>query len=129
MKQVKSSFLFKIFLLSCTLLSSCDMLESDPDLKTPTVEFSEKEIFVFANSPTFIDLNAKLESNVHASIAITSQTRHGDLTDLGNGILQYTPSVGNANLRDAFEFTVRASSNQILKRDSIIIIIENDSTH
>ena len=104
------------------------MLESDPDLKTPTVEISEKEIFVFANSPAFIDLNSKLESNVPASIAITSQTRHGDLTDLGNGILQYIPSLTNANSRDAFEFTVLTTSNQILKRDSVIIIIENDST-
>jgi hypothetical protein len=105
------------------------MLESDPDLKTPTVEISEKEIFVFANSPTFIDLNTKLESNVPASVAITSQTRHGDLTDLGNGLLQYIPSAGDANSRDAFEFTVLTSSSQILKRDSIIIIIEKDSTH
>ena len=105
------------------------MLESDPDLKTPSVEISEKEIFVFGNSPTFIDLDTKLESNVPASIAITSQTRHGDLTDLGDGILQYIPSVGNANSRDAFEFTVLTASNQILKRDSIIIIIEDDSTH
>ncbi len=105
------------------------MLESDPDLKTPSVEISENEIFVFSNSPSFIDLNTKLESNVPASIAVTSQTRHGDLTDLGNGILQYIPAVGNAKSRDFFEFTVSTAGNQILKRDSIIIIIENDSTH
>jgi len=105
------------------------MLESDPDLKTPAVEISEKEIFVLANSPSFIDLNTKLQSNVPASIAISSQTRHGVITDLGNGILQYVPPVGNAKSRDAFEFTVLTASNQILKRDSIVIIIENDSTH
>jgi hypothetical protein len=105
------------------------MLESDPDVKTPAADMSGKEITVLANGPSFIDLGTKLQSNVPANVAITSRTRHGELTDLGNGILQYMPAGGNANLRDAFEFTVSTANNQILKRDTIHIIIENDSTN
>lgn len=109
-------------------MAGCDVLESDPDVLEPKTELTGDEIYVLANNATFIDLNSKVKTNVPARIAITSETRNGTLTDLGKGILQYSPQVGNSTARDGFEFTVYTTTNQIIKRDSVIIIIENDST-
>jgi hypothetical protein len=123
--------LLKLFCCVCIAcsFSGCDTLESDPDNLNPRTELTGEEVFVLANSPAFIDLNSKVQSNVSARIAVTSDTRNGTLTDLGKGILQYSPSVGNSTARDGFEFTVYSTSNEVIKRDSVIIIIENDSTN
>jgi len=107
---------------------SCDIIEPDNDVVTPSAEIKEKEIVVLANSPTFIDLNSKLKTNTPARAAITSQPRYGELTDLGNGLLQYTPAVGDNHGRDDFEFTFYTANNDIIKRDTIVVIIEDDST-
>lgn len=111
------------------LLSSCDVLESDDDVLASVVNINDTEIYVLANTESFIDLQSKVETSQSVRIAVTSDPRHGDLTDLGYGILQYSPTAGSANARDGFEFTVYSSSNEIIKKDSLIIIIENDSTN
>lgn len=110
------------------LLFSCDVLESDPDVLEPTVDITGEEIYVLANGASFIDLNSKVQTNQPARLAVTSQPRHGTLADLGQGILQYSPATGSAKARDGFEFTVYSNTNEILKKDSVIIIIETDST-
>ena len=111
------------------LTTSCDILEPDNDVVTPSAEIKEKEIVVLANSPSFIDLNSKLKINLPARVAITSQPRYGELTDLGKGLLQYTPSVGDNHGRDDFEFTFYTSNNEIIKKDTMVVIIEDDSTN
>ena len=108
---------------------SCDVLEPDPDVLEPATNVNGKEIYVLANSPSIVDLNAKLQTNTPVRIALTSQVRHGKITDLGKGLLQYSPSVGNSRARDGFEFTVYTLNNELIKRDSVIIFIENDSTN
>jgi hypothetical protein len=108
---------------------SCDVLEPDPDVLEPTTNVNGKEIYVLANSPAIVDLNAKLQTNTPVRIALTSQARHGKISDLGKGLLQYSPSVGNSRARDGFDFTVYTLNNEIIKRDSVIIFIENDSTN
>jgi hypothetical protein len=113
--------------LVCGLVS-CDVLEPDADIITPTTEIVDKEIVVLANSPAFIDLNSKFETNIPAYAAVTSQPRLGKLKDFGNGIIQYTPAVGNSKGRDNFEFTLYTTNNEIIKRDTLTLIIENDST-
>jgi hypothetical protein len=118
------------WMVSIALMTiSCDVLESDPDVLKPTTDITGKEVFVMANGASFIDLNTKLQTNVPARIAITSEVRRGELTDLGKGILQYSPAVGSSKARDGFEFTVYTLNNEIILRDSVIIIIENDSTN
>ncbi|MBA4057468.1 MAG: hypothetical protein C0490_22325, partial [Marivirga sp.] len=111
------------------LASSCDVLESDNDVLAPSVDINDKEIYVLANGESFIDLQSKVQTNQPARLAVTSDPRHGELVDLGQGILQYSPNTGSSNGRDGFEFTVYSSSNEIIKKDSVIIIIENDSTN
>jgi hypothetical protein len=49
------------------------------------------------------------------------------LTDLGRGLLQDSPNAGTS--RDAFTFTVFDKNNEAIKQDSVVIIIENDSTN
>jgi hypothetical protein len=134
MKEIKlkntSRILDKLLIafgLTITLLS-CDMLESDPDVLEPSTNFTGDEIVVLANAPSFIDLNATLKTNVPARVAVTSEARYGAITDLGKGVLQYIPSNGNSSARDGFEFTVYSLNNEVIKRDTIVIVIEHDST-
>ncbi len=122
-----STLLWMLCLVYGTI--SCDIIEADNDVVTPSAEIKEKEIVVLANSPSFIDLNSKLKANIPARAAITSQPRYGELTDLGKGLLQYTPAVGNNHRRDDFEFTFYTANNEIIKRDTIVVIIEDDSTN
>ncbi len=114
--------------LTCGIVS-CDILESDPDVVTPNTEISGDEVVVMANSTSFIDLNSKVTTNVPARIAVTSDARNGNLTDIGKGLLQYSPSVGSKRANDSFEFTVYTLNNEVIKRDTIVIRIENDSTN
>jgi hypothetical protein len=107
---------------------SCDVLESDSDVLEPDVDINGKEIYVLANGTSFIDLQSSVTTNQPARLAVTSDPRHGTLTDLGHGILQYSPTTGSARARDGFEFTVYSGTNEIIKKDSVIIVIENDST-
>jgi hypothetical protein len=110
------------------LLASCDVFESDPDILEPQVEISGDEVYVLANGTSFIDLQSKVHSTLEARLAVTSSPSHGTLTDLGKGIMQYAPKVGNARVKDGFEVTVFSKSNEILKKDTVVIIVENDST-
>jgi hypothetical protein len=111
------------------LLSACDVLESDSDVLVPDVDITGKEIYVLTTGESFIDLQSKIQTNQPARLAVTSTPRHGTLKDLGKGMLQYSPATGGARARDGFEFTVYSASNEIIKKDSVIIIIENDSTN
>ena len=126
--KLRLSRFFSIISLGIVALS-CDVLEPDPDVLEPTTNVNGKAIYVLANSPSIVDLNDKLQTNIPVRIALTSQARHGNISDLGKGLLQYTPSVGNSRARDGFEFTVYSLNNEVIKRDSVIIFIENDSTN
>lgn len=127
----ESQVLTKLFciVVFAFLAFSCDVLESDPDVLEPKTNITGEEIYVLANSPTIVDLNAKLKSNTPVRIALTSDARHGEISDLGKGLLQYSPSEGNSRGRDGFEFTVYTLDNEVIKRDSVVIIIETDSTN
>jgi hypothetical protein len=76
----------------------------------------------------FIDLNSKVTTNTPARLSVTASTRFGELSDLGKGLFTYLPSVGNKKAHDAFEFTVFSENNEIISKDTITIIVENDST-
>src|SRR5687768_12553524 len=69
---------------------SCDVLESDPDVLELTTDIKGKEIYVLANSPAIVDLNAKLQTNTPVRIELTSEARNGTISDLGKGLLQYS---------------------------------------
>jgi len=114
--------------LCLVLLAACDVLESDPDVLEPEVEITGDEVYVLANGTSFIDLQSKVHSTLEARLAVTSSPSHGTLTDLGKGIIQYAPKEGNTRVKDGFELTIFSKSNEILKKDTVVIIVENDST-
>jgi hypothetical protein len=135
MKTTKIDFKLKILLtfsalsLIFVLLFSCDVLEPDADILHPSVNMTEEEVFVLYNNSAFIDLNSKIKTTQPVSLSITSTTKFGTLTDLGQGLLQYTPAAGKKNVRDGFEFTVRGANQDILKIDTITISVQKDSTN
>jgi len=124
--EILSTFLSLGLIIN--LLSGCDVLESDPDVLQPTVEIMGDEVYVLANGTSFIDLQSKVHTTLEARLAVTSSPTHGTITDFGKGMLQYSPTQGNSKARDGFEVTVYSKSNEILKKDTIVIIIETDST-
>lgn len=107
---------------------SCDVLEPDADVLEPQVSLGESDVYVLSNGLAFIDLNTKVKTNAPVRLSVTSSTRYGELSDLGKGLFQYVPAPGNAKVRDAFEFTVYSEMNTVVKKDTITIIVENDST-
>jgi Bacterial Ig domain len=124
--EILSTFFCLGFII--VFLASCDVLESDPDVLEPAVEITGDEVYVLSNGTSFIDLQSRVQSNLEARLAVTSSPSHGTLTDLGKGIIQYAPKAGNRRVKDGFEVTVFSKNNEILKKDTVVIIVENDST-
>jgi hypothetical protein len=126
--NIKIGFISSVIIACALFLYSCDTFEADPDLQVPEVELESEELVVMNNGSTFIDLAAQVKSNVAVNFSITSPVQKGSLTNLGNGLLQYQPSAGLAKGRDSFVFSVFSQSNQLITKDTILIVIENDST-
>jgi hypothetical protein len=111
-----------------TLATSCDMLADDPDAGQDGPELAQREVHVWSGSTSVIDLGALIQSNQAARVSITTQPGKGTLTELGKGLLQYKPIAQATTGYDVLGFTVYANGNQVLKKDSVIIILETDST-
>lgn len=126
--NIKIGFISSVIIACALFLYSCDTFEADPDLQVPEVELESEELVVMNNGSTFIDLAAQVKSNVAVNFSITSPVQKGSLTNLGNGLLQYQPTAGLAKGRDSFVFSVFSQSNQLITKDTIVIVIENDST-
>lgn len=127
---LNSEILFRILFafVVAIVFAACDTLKQDPDVIDPVTEVNGTEIFVNNNAASIIDLNAKVQSNVPVTFTVTALPTKGELASLGKGLLQYTPGNPKVKSRDAFEFTVFSSNNQVLQRDTVIIIVEPDST-
>src|SRR5688572_18737024 len=111
------------------LMFACDTLESDSDIKKPNTSVTGEEIYVQSGTTAVIDLNSRIQTNQKVTLSVTSLAKKGTLSNLGGGLVQYTPKTGSTRTEDAFEFTVYSANNEILSRDSVIVIIEDDSTH
>jgi hypothetical protein len=107
---------------------SCDVLEPDADVINPDVRIVEDRVFAYSDNATFIDLKSKIQTNQPVMFKVTVPTSSGALTDLGKGLLQYTPAKGNQSFTDAFEFTIFSERNQVIKKDTVFISVEKDST-
>lgn len=71
---------------------SCDVLEPDADILSPDVKVSQDPIYVYSSNATFIDLASKIHANQPVRFKVTAPPVSGSLSDLGKGLLQYTPS-------------------------------------
>jgi hypothetical protein len=104
---------------------SCDVLQSDPDLKKSAVQVNANPVYALSKGSTFIDLNSRIKVNQTITFTITSSTYNGNLTHLSNGLLQYSPGAGKGGLKDAFTFTVFGQNSNVLSYDSVVIAISN----
>jgi hypothetical protein len=111
------------------LLQSCDDFEADKDVLSPEVNVKEEALYLQSNNLTFIDLSKRIQTSQPVKLSITSTPKYGNLVDLGQGLLQYNSSVSfKGDAREKLEFSVYNSKNEIILKDTIIIIIENDTT-
>jgi len=105
-------------------IGSCDTLKSNPGLTNQTGA-SNVQIYGVANGSTLINLSNTIQTGRAVTFTITSSPHFGSLTSLGMGILQYTPNPGVT--QDAIGFSL-SQNNVIIKKDSIIILLQKDST-
>jgi len=128
---LKSEILFGILLIGAMAVcfTACDTLKEDPDVLVPDTELDNKDIYVSGNSSSLIDLSGRIRTNLPVTLSVTQSTTKGKLTTVGDlGLLRYSPDNRYASARDAFEFTIYSESHEILAKDTVVIIIEPDST-
>lgn len=113
-------------LFGAFLFAGCDTFESD--FTEPSVKTSGDELFVLAEGETVIDLKSLVSTNFSGRLSVTELPSYGQLQNIADGLLRYSPDKGLGRRRDNFEFTVFSSSNVILSKDTIYINIETDST-
>jgi hypothetical protein len=104
--------------------AGCDTMEQDVDGQA--LKFNNEPVKLSSTGGT-IDLAARIVYPGKVKVEVTTTTKHGELTDLGKGLLKYTP-FKNGSSKDSFGFRVLNSNNQVLREDSIGIIIPRDST-
>jgi len=104
--------------------AGCDTMENDPDGQLLSI--NNDPAYFLPGGDGFIDLGARIVSPGKIKVEITGSTRHGELKDLGKGLLQYSPKSNTRN--DSFSFRVLSNDNKIIGQDSIGIIIPTDTT-
>lgn len=107
---------------------ACDVLEDDIAPDTSVVDVTGTEIYTLPGGMAYIDLYAMVKTTAPVRLSITSQPARGVLRELQTGFLQYVPNSNFKSGRDGFQFSVYSTDNKLLKQDSVIIIIETDST-
>ncbi|MFZ6013001.1 MAG: Ig-like domain-containing protein [Bacteroidota bacterium] len=115
--------------LGCLVLYSCDVLEQDVNPEDPRVEITGNEVYMVTDGKAYIDLQSLVKSQANVRLDISDQPRKGELNEIVNGVLQYSPQSDFNQGRDAFKFSIYSESDKLLLEDSVIIIIEPDSTN
>lgn len=109
--------------LALVLAAGCDTMDQDIDGNMLSIN---GEPFYLMTNGGIIDLPSRIVAPGKITVEITGSTKNGSLTDLGRGILQYSPSKNST--RDSFRFRVFSSENKVLGEDTIGIIIPTDTT-
>lgn len=115
-------------LISIIMIYGCDSLESDVAPKIPQVALDGTEIYIARNGTGIIDLNNMVKSSGAVRLDVTGKPVSGTLTKLSGAVLQYLPNANFTSGRDAFEFSIYSRENTLLGKDTVIIIVEPDST-
>jgi hypothetical protein len=130
LKPIKIKNFSRAFVLGALslLCYACDVLEQDDSTNSPQVEISDEKVYVLPNGSAYIDLYSKVKTLGTVKLNIAGQPRHGDLADLGSGFLQYSPDHNFKKGHDAISFSIYSANNEFIKFDSVVIIIEDDTT-
>ncbi len=118
-----------LFTLGAFLLYNCDVLESDVAPKPNEIEVVGNKVYIMENGTGTIDLRSLVQSSGSVQLNVTSQPLKGELSTILPGLLQYSPHTGFSKGKDSFRFSVYSASNTLLMEDSVIIIVEDDSTN
>ena len=117
-----------IGVLMITLLYACDVLEKDASPDWKDIQTEGSKVYTLSNSSAYIDLYSLVKTQQKVQLKIGAQPRRGVLTELGKGILQYSPDKNFVKGNDSFGFSILTLDNQLLRSDSVIIIVTSDST-
>lgn len=124
-KQIKRYFFLPLFIAG---LYSCDVLESDVEPQSPDIEINGNEIYMLPDGNGYIDLYSLVKSSADVRVDISGKPSNGNLSELATGLLQYSPAANFRRGRDSFEFSIYSKNNALLKRDTVVIIVDPDST-
>ncbi|MBT1699151.1 hypothetical protein KK083_19805 [Fulvivirgaceae bacterium PWU4] len=128
-RQRKAVFAYLLMIPACLWLYGCDVLEPDVDPDNPQVQIIDKELYVTPNGSGYIDLYSMVKTQGTVRLDIVSQPRRGNLTEMGKGLFQYTAGTDFRKGTDAFTFQIYSKNNTLLKEDSVVIVVEPDTTH
>jgi hypothetical protein len=109
--------------------AACDVLEDDATPRKPTVEVANSEFHIPADGSAYIDLYSMVKTNAKIRLNVSSQPDKGDLSEPAKGLLRYAPFENFNQGRDSFAFSIFDEHDELLLSDTIIIIVEEDSTN
>jgi hypothetical protein len=118
-----------LFISGAFLLYNCDVLDSDVAPKPDELKVVQNKVYVMSNGTSTIDLRSMVQTAGSIQLNITSQPQKGELSTLAPGLLQYSPNTSFVQGQDKFKFSIYSASNTLLKEDSVIIVVENDTTN
>jgi hypothetical protein len=107
-------------------LSGCDVLESDDTPSGSELRLKDEALYITPGSPGIIDLQSLIENGSNARLTIASMPAFGTLRSVGGNLIQYVPNQHAS--RDGFSVSIFGENNMLVKRDSVVIIITQDST-
>jgi len=111
-------------------LYGCDVLENDqPGQSDSGAVLEKKQVYVAGNGSAFINLDSLVKSGQPVVVDIASTPARGTLHALGDNLLEYVPHASFRQGRDAFQIKVFSTNNTLLDQDSVVIIVNPDSTN
>jgi hypothetical protein len=122
-RNVKTGLSFLLLFSVAQFFFSCDSVEDDMRPNGPTVTIEGGEVYVMPDGTAYIDLYSKIKANGVVSLDIESLPKHGTLTEVATGLLKYSPNNDFLSGRDQFSFSVLGAANDLLKTDTIDIIV------
>lgn len=119
--------------LMCLVLSlwmvNCDTFDTETSDDGNTVTAIQREVVVTPKNAGIFDLRSMWATKADRRLVITSPPTLGTLISMGNDVLRYVPNQGVFRGTDKIKISIYSPSSVIEKVDSIVVIIEPDSTH
>jgi hypothetical protein len=125
-KKMAAKFL--AICISMLWLCGCDVLDDDVAPENKDIRISGNELYVLPDGSGFINLNALVQSQQSVRLDVTTQPAKGTLSEISKGMLHYRPDQNFIKGKDIFQLSVFSADNKLLKKDTVVIIVENDTT-
>jgi len=110
------------------LLSACDVLEQDATPDGSSIKIDGSKFYTLPNNSAYIDLYSLVKTQEKVQLKVVSQPSKGAISEMGKGVLKYSPNTSFTKGSDSFRFSVLTTDNKLLRTDSVVIVVEKDST-